>query len=104
MYPRAFRDRCGADFTTAYLACVARERARLGLLGSAYGAARAIGDSLRSAPALHLLERRQRRIAAFHRTPVPRKGSLMDSLWHDVRYALRGMRRSPGFGSVVVAV
>jgi hypothetical protein len=49
LYPREFRVRCGDEFTAAHRGCLARERARLGVIGSVYGTVRAISDSARSA-------------------------------------------------------
>lgn len=98
LYPRAFRDRHGADMVamTRDLADDAR-RARLGTAGLVI---RLLSDTVTALPRAHRFERRLRR----HRpptndpaTPTRRKEKSMTTFRHDLLVAARRLRAHPGF-------
>jgi putative ABC transport system permease protein len=101
LYPKAFRERTGAELEEAIAACVRRERARFGRPGILYAWARLLIDAVGWSAAIRADLRRQRRRAARH-MPRPEGDTCMVSLVQDIRYAARGMRRAPGFGLVVI--
>jgi putative ABC transport system permease protein len=76
----------GDEFEAICLACVERERARLGTVGVPYAWLRLVADSVVQGCASRLEERRTR---------PPGRKNAMHGLWQDLRYAGRGMRRSP---------
>ena len=93
LYPRGYRERHGADLAAAIAACAERER-RSGAR-PLVTAIRLAADAAWSS----LLVRRDAR-----RTAVPASGdSAMHSLIHDLRHALRALRRAPVFSALVVA-
>jgi putative ABC transport system permease protein len=102
MLPADFRRRHASDLEAAFLDCLRRERARVGLAGVAYAWVRVVLDTVATAVAVRLDERRTRRIAALRTRGMPQGDTMMTSLWQDVRYAWRGMRRAPVFSMVVI--
>ncbi|HUL72394.1 MAG TPA: ABC transporter permease [Vicinamibacterales bacterium] len=106
LLPAGFRDRAGAELEEAAAACVARERSRLGVLGVAVGWARLIADVVGASIAI----RRERRPAYLPASVDPDRlvatqgaiEGLMDNLVKDLRYAIRALRRQPGFTLVVI--
>jgi putative ABC transport system permease protein len=101
LLPRAVRERDGAELEEAFAACVRRERGRFGMAGAGYAWARILVDTAAAGVTTRLDQRRARRIAALRAERVSNGESAMSSLWQDVRYALRGMRRAPIFSAVV---
>jgi putative ABC transport system permease protein len=89
-YPRAFRDRFGAEFV-AFAEARARET-RPGAWALAL-----VLDVARSAPAAHAHARAVR----APRLEAPPPENVMDTLRHDLRFALRTAVRRPGFAAVV---
>jgi hypothetical protein len=96
------RRRHAVELEVAFLDCIRRERARAGLAGAAYAWVRMVADTVATAVAVRLDERRSRRIAALRTRGMPEGDTMMTSLWQDVRYAWRGMRRTPVFSTVVI--
>jgi len=96
LYPQAYRERHGAELAAAMTAVAARERAA----GRSAPATtlRLTLDAVSSAVIVRRASRRAARIA-----PSPSGDPLMQSLWHDVRYALRAIRRAPLFSALTVA-
>jgi hypothetical protein len=94
----AERRRHALELESAFLACLQRERQRLGRAGLLYAWLSILTDTLSAAVLFRLDARRRRAVHAHH----PRGDSMMTSLWQDVRYAMRAMRRAPGFSTVVV--
>jgi predicted permease len=99
LLPRDFRAIAGAELELAAAACMAREQARFGRLGAAFAWMRLSADLLATAFALR-----------WPRTPpsspgMPPRGfieTLMDNLVKDFLYAVRGLRRQPGFAALTV--
>jgi len=94
-YPRAFHERFGDEF-------VAFAETRLGearptMLGTLRCWAALVADVARSAPAAHRHALGTRRRAA----PSAPREDVMDTLRHDLRFALRALARRPGFAAVV---
>ena len=92
-YPPRVRAGRDDEFEAACLACVERERARLGALGVPYAWLRLVADSVIQGSALRLEGWRAR---------APERKHAMHGLWQDVRYAGRGMRRAPGYTIAVI--
>jgi predicted permease len=103
LYPKELRQRAGAELEAAFAECVRRERRRFGWPGVLYAWTRLAIDSLVSSAAMRADFRRRRRIAALHQPSPPQGDTSMASILQDIRYALRGMRRTPGYSLVVVA-
>jgi len=98
-YPRTLKDRQRADLEDLFAACIERESHRHGWWGTAYAWTRLGIDALIAGTAMRL---DQRRLTALRATTRPPKETRMSSLWQDVKYAGRLMRRSPVFSAVVV--
>jgi predicted permease len=90
LYPRGFRERFGPEMLATARALDASRRARR--LG-------ALVDAVRTAIALHRDFRAERRTVIPHGRSMPSSG-----LARDVRFALRGLRREPGFALFVVVI
>ena len=96
LLPREFRAGAGPDLERAAMACLARERARFGPIGTLFAWVRLTADTVGTSAAL--------RFSAPPPTP-PRRGlieAFMDNLKKDLLYALRGLRRQPGFAALTV--
>jgi predicted permease len=96
LLPADFRAAAGPDLEAAALACLARERTRFGPRGSALAWIRLVTDTVAAAVALRFSK---------PPSPEPRRGlieALMDNLKKDFLYALRGLRRQPGFAALTV--
>ena len=99
LYPRAFRSAYGDEMVELFVRRLARSRREGGGRAVVWLWWRTLGDAFQTALALHWRPRR---------TPTPRttqrKEDRMDTLWQDVRNALRRLARSPGFalGAVVL--
>jgi putative ABC transport system permease protein len=102
-YPRHVRARERDALAAACMACLARERARLGRLGVPYAWGRLIADTITAAILLRVDDRRRRRLAWHHARPSAPKEILMTRIWQDVKYAARLLQRAPLFSLVVVA-
>jgi putative ABC transport system permease protein len=103
LFPKNVRRHGRTELDLAWTACLERERRRLGPAGVPYAWFRLFVDALTSSIAMRADLRRAGRIAALHLLPHARGETQMGSFMQDVRYAIRGMRRAPGFGLVVVA-
>jgi len=102
-YPRHLRVRERDALEAACIACLARERARLGRLGVPYAWGRLIADTITAAIHLRVDERRRRRLAWHHSQHSAPKEILMTRIWQDVKYAARLLQRAPLFSLVVIA-
>jgi putative ABC transport system permease protein len=108
LLPAAFRSAAGRDLEEAALACLERERRRLGRPGVVLTWMRLLGDTFVTAVVLRWpgwLDRRdpyarQRRLAGRDRRPAFE--AFMDTIRKDLRYALRSLRRQPGFAFVTI--
>src|SRR5918994_5013635 len=95
LYPSEVRARDGRALAEAGLACLDRERRRIGRAGMFYAAIRLTIDAIAAAVTLRLDERRRRHIARRYMVPAPKEADMR--LWQDVKYAVRGMARAPPF-------
>jgi predicted permease len=99
LLPRAFRDAAGAELEAAAVACLARERARMGPAGALFAWVRLSADLVATALALWW----PRTFTPPHgRSPRGALEALMDNLVKDFLYAVRGLRRQPGFAMLTV--
>ena len=95
-YPASFRDRFASDMTAAFVALARERRARSGLPGVVLLWLRTLGDAVSNGLAERAALRRALRTSS-HKGPF-----MWVSFKHDVRYALRTMRRSPAVTALVV--
>src|SRR5688572_6637634 len=102
LYPDTYRRQVSREFEAACLACVDRERRRLGALGPPYAWLRLAADTVWTAAALRRKATRERRQLRIHHGHTSRKETLMNRLVQDVRYSLRVMRRTPAFSALIV--
>jgi len=101
LYPSEVRARDGRALAQAGVACLDRERRRIGRAGMFYAAIRLTVDAIAAGVMLRLDERRRRHIARQHiLVPAPKEGYMR--LWQDVKYAARGMAHAPLFSAIVI--
>ncbi len=106
LLPESFRRAVGSELEDAAMACLERERARLGIAGALSAWLRIVIDTIASAVAL----RREARPAFIASSLDPDRlvatqgftEGLMDNFRKDVRYAIRALRRQPAFTLIVV--
>jgi predicted permease len=105
LLPSEFRERAGADLVAAARVCVERERARFGVLGVPWAWARVVADTLATAAALRRDARRSGLEIGQALPPFTTRGwgeRIMDNLWNDLRYTIRGLLRQPVFALITV--
>jgi hypothetical protein len=96
LLPHDFRGAAGPELERAAMACLARERARLGAAGTVLAWLRLAVDTIGTSVALRL---------SAAPPSTPRRGHIeafMDNLKKDLLYALRGLKRQPGFAALTV--
>ncbi len=106
LYPRAVRRQFGADMQDCFrdLHTQARGRGRRAEISFVF---RTLGDLPRSALKAHVERFRRRKTPLgpdhTHRWNFNRRNGLgMESVIHDIRFALRGFRKHPGFAILAV--
>jgi putative ABC transport system permease protein len=100
LLPGELRTGAGADLAAMAEACLARERARLGRAGFALAWIRLIADTVAVAAAAHISGS-----PTPHHFKTPQRGVLeanMDMLRRDIVFALRTLRRQPGFALITL--
>jgi putative ABC transport system permease protein len=108
LYPAAFRVRYGEEMAAFYRERWLEARSR-GRLAAAALWASVVADLAATALAERAeeLTRRAKAAGAARAAALTfddrREGEMLSSIWQDVRYALRGLARRPGFAVVVVA-
>src|SRR5688500_1234397 len=90
-YPASYRTRWGNELEGAMLACVARERRRVGVPGAVYAWMRLTLDALFAGTALRWDQRQRSEMHVEFWPP------LFRDTGRDVRYGLRLLRRAPAF-------
>ena len=107
--PRDFRDAAGPGLEDAALACLARERERLGVIGIATGWIRIVADTIQTSHALWRARDEaedERAFVALELEELPNRQrgveALMDGLRKDLRYTFRTLLRQPGFTLVTI--
>ncbi len=100
LYPRAFRKRYGHELMEFFHDERRHPRYRFPLLGPIWFWIRTLWDLARTAHRM----RRATVPSAQHLQLITgkRRAGVMDTLWQDVKYSLRGMVRQPGFSIIVV--
>ena len=106
-YPRNFREEFGDAMVEFHRDRLAHARREAGLSGIARVWGHVAADLLRNAlPAR--VESVRRRIRRLGQTPslmhVTKEDLMLSSVIQDIRFALRGMRRTPGFTFTVLAM
>jgi predicted permease len=100
LLPRGMRERHGAEMVEQYAWALERSS---GWIARGGVAARAAWDIVRAAPNAHVHERRRaRRFASSLGFPSSVETQMRDSFALDLRYAIRGLARNPGFTLVAV--
>ena len=89
-YPRAFRDRYGAEMERTFAQMLREARARRGLPGAALAWSGAAGDAIARGIA-------ERRIQRSHS-----RGNTMDNFFADLRQAFKSLRARPGLSIAAV--
>jgi putative ABC transport system permease protein len=89
------------ELEDAFLACLSRERDRLGWTGLPYVWMMVTADTVRAAVLLRIDRRRRQRISA-QAQPNSQGDPTMRILWQDVRYGARAIRRAPVFSAMVI--
>lgn len=103
LLPRTMRDRYGAEMMEQLEWMLDHAHGSKGPLRRFALIARAAWDTVRAAPAAHIRERRHARaFAASLPHPSFTETPMRDSFARDLRYALRGLGRNPGFTFVAV--
>jgi putative ABC transport system permease protein len=97
LYPRRYRARAGAELSASMAACLARERQ-----AGRPAAATAVRLTLDAVHAAWLVRRDARQRAVFTRRLSQQKDSHMASWLHDLRDAVRLLRRAPLFSALVI--
>lgn len=100
LLPLEVRTTAGSELEATALACISRERARLGPIGAVVAWAQLAIDTIVTAVAL-----RRPTPTPAHDPHRPRRGffeAFMDNLLKDFRYALRGLARQPGFALLTI--
>ena len=100
LMPRSFRGAAGSDLEAVAAACIARERARRGRRGAAIAWLRLAADALTTGLALRIKRADPARASRFGR-PRPAE-RFMDTVRKDLLYAIRGLRRQPGFAVITI--
>ena len=99
-YPRAFRDEFGDAMVEFHRDRLAHARLELSVTGTARVWLHVVADLLRNALPARVDALRRR----YHRNPeLSTKNLMLSSLMQDIRFALRAMRRAPGFSFTVLA-
>ena len=101
LYPREFRDRYRDELLEFFRDERRHARFRLPLLGSLRFWTGTLCDLARAALRMRLATRSS--VRRRHLKTEKRRIGLMETLWQDVKYSLRGMLRQPGYSLVIVA-
>src|SRR5215207_10443072 len=103
LLPRRMRDDYGDEMLEQLEWALATSPRATTALGRITVSARAVWDIVRRAPSAHIRERRRGRAFA---TALPHPSftetSMRDSFARDLRYAVRGLARNPGFTLVAI--
>ncbi|HUQ82902.1 MAG TPA: ABC transporter permease [Gemmatimonadaceae bacterium] len=103
LLPRAMRERHGDEMLEQLEWAFAHAPRASTSLGRVTLSARAVWDIVHAAPSAHVRERRRARaFAATLPPPSFTETSMRDSFARDLRYAVRGLARNPGFTIVAV--
>jgi putative ABC transport system permease protein len=102
LFPGRFRGRYGVEILQAFRDASRHAETENGLLGALHLQSRMLAELLIRAPLEHLTRepRHSRPVAIGQRRPWLVR--VAEIAWSDVRIAVRGLRRSPGFASVAV--
>ena len=101
LYPRGFRQRFRHDYERAVHG-LADEPRHQGVHGRLRLVRLLLVDTAHAAPAEWQHVARTPAVALPRRSRPRRTGDRMDTLWQDIKYAFRSLRRTPGFALVVI--